>query len=65
MKNMEKEISKDMYDRGKSNHGFLKPGDYNKVFSAQEVMGYGIYNERLIEREGKYFVAYQIGDSCD
>ena len=65
MKTIEKEISKEVYDRAMLIHGHIAGDDYKIVFSPQEYMGYGVYNDRVVSSNGKYYVKYQIGDSCD
>ena len=32
------------------------------IFTPQEVMGYGVYNEKNYERDGKYYVDFMLGD---
>lgn len=41
--------------------------DWSGIFEAWEVMGYGVYEERLRKDEetGEYYVEYSRGDSCD
>lgn len=65
MKNMEREIPKEVYDRAVANHGVLKGSDYDKVFSVSELMGYGVYNDRVVKDGDRYLVRYQTGDNCD
>ena len=65
MKNCQKEISEEIYKRAMANHGCLRGSDYQKVFSTSELMGYGVYNDRVAQEGNKYFVKYQTGDSCD
>ena len=54
-----KEITKEQYDKATKEH------DATGIFSVTEVCGYGVYNERFYPRDGKYYVDYQLGDSCD
>lgn len=54
----EREITKEEYEQAKK-------GDFSEIFEAWEVMGYGVYAERVFERNGKYFVSYSRGSSCD
>jgi len=64
---VEREISDEIYERciAKGNHKTLASEDYNKVFTASEMCGYGIYNERIIDKNGKHYVKFDMGDSCD
>ena len=61
----ERKITKEQYDRARESHGYLAEIDKEQVFSASELYGYGVYSPIVFERDGEYFVSYQIGDSCD
>ena len=63
MRDCRREITKEMYDR--SENGYLKREDYLKVFDESDRMGYGIYGDHVIEEDGKYYVSFAMGDSCD
>ena len=65
MKDMEREIPKEIYDRAIANHGCIISDDYSKVFSVAELIGYGVYNDRVVKHGDKYYVRYEIGDTCD
>ena len=65
MRSCEREISKEIYDRAKANHGYIAREDIDKVFDISEQLGYGIYGDQVTERDGKYFVCYERGESCD
>lgn len=65
MRNIKREISKEIYDRAMANHGQITKDDTDSVYSISEVMGYGVYSERVLEEDGKYYVSFQMGDSCD
>lgn len=66
MKACEKEISKEIYDRAVlTNHGIIPESDMTEIFPQSELSGYGVYFPRAFERDGKYFVGYKLGDSCD
>lgn len=60
-----RKIEKDVYDRAMNNGRSLTREDYGKVFDAAELMGYGVYGERVYEENGEYFVWFQMGSSCD
>lgn len=63
MNRCKREISKEIYDR--SERGYLKGPDYQKVFSQSELMGYGVYNDKVYEEDGKYYISFELGSSCD
>lgn len=65
MRSCEREISKEVYDRARQNRGYITPEDTKNVFSVSELIGYGVYGDQVVERDGKYFVLYERGDSCD
>lgn len=54
-----REITKEQYDRAVNDH------DTSGIFTDSEVMGYGVYSTEFIEENGKYFVTYELGDTCD
>ena len=65
MKEYEKKISKEIYDKAVANNGIVPESAYSDIFSVSELIGYGVYLVRPFEKDGKYFVRYQRGDSCD
>ena len=65
MKSCKKEISKEIYDRAVANGGIISGDDYKKVFTPQEYLGYGVYSQRVIKENDKYYAQYDIGDTCD
>lgn len=54
-----KEITEEQYKKATIDH------DTSDVFTMQEVCGYGVYCEHFYEQNGKYYVSYQLGSSCD
>lgn len=54
-----REITKEQYDRAVNDH------DARGIFTDSEVMGYGVYNTEYIEEDGRYFVTFELGDTCD
>jgi len=60
--NINREISKSDYDE-------YKKMDIDDVMEIQcsksELYGYGVYGFRVEEENGKYFIRYVRGDSCD
>lgn len=65
MKTYEKEIPKDIYDRAAANNGIVPESAYSEIFSVSELIGYGVYLVRAIQKDGKFIVSYQMGDSCN
>lgn len=62
---LEREITREQYDRGISNSGYLTKEDREVVFTDAERLGYGIYGGSVHEVDGKYYVWYSRGSSCD
>ena len=60
-----KEINKDIYDRAKANGDYIKSEDMDKVFSISQLCGYGVYTPKVFEKDGKYYVSFYLGSSCD
>lgn len=65
MNRYEKEITKEIYDRAKEKGGYIASEDMSKVFSIDQLCGYGVYSAMVFERDGKYYVSYYLGSSCD
>ena len=61
----EMEIGKEFYDRAMENGGHITKEDEYKLFSPSIIYGYGLYGTSVFERDGKYYVSYSCGDSCD
>lgn len=54
-----REITKEQYINATVNHIAAD------VFTDSEVMGYGVYCEKYFEEDGKYYVSFYLGSSCD
>ncbi len=65
MKSYTREISKEQYERARSNNRYVTKEDAQVIFSDSERLGYGVYSPIVHEDDGKYFVWFQLGDSCD
>lgn len=65
MEKYERKISKEIYDRAVANRGYIVSEDMNKVFDICQLCGYGVYLPLVFERDGEYFVSYEMGSSCD
>lgn len=59
MKTKIKEITEEQYKQVKEHHNAAG------IFEEREVCGYGVYGDRYYEQDGKYYVSYMLGDSCD
>lgn len=58
-----REITAEQYERAKN--GYLTEENREAVFSPSELYGYGVYGGDVIERDGKYYVRYSLGSTCD
>ena len=56
---IKREITKEQAEKA------LHENDWSNIFSQSEVCGYGVYGERVREEDGKYFVEFYRGESCD
>ena len=59
------EVSKEVYERAKENGDYMTIKDRNVLFSDSILCGYGLYNCRVHEENGKYICTWWRGDSCD
>lgn len=55
-----REITKDQYDRY-----FKGELDKSELHSEAEIYGYGVYWGNPYEKDGKYYMPYYMGDSCE
>ncbi len=60
-----REITAEQYERAKAKSGYLTEEDREVVFYPSELYGYGVYGGDVIERDGKYYVRYSLGSTCD
>lgn len=58
MKQVTYEITKEEYNKA------LSEGP-TSIISDSIVMGYGVYGAAVTEANGKYYLSYERGDSCD
>lgn len=65
MVNCTKEISKEVYDKAMENNGHIPSNMEVEVFGMAICAGYGLYGTRVRETDGKYYVDYTRGSSCD
>lgn len=66
------EVSKEVYDRAKENsinkesyYFYMAAQDKEELFSDSIRWGYGLYNCRVHEENGKYICTWEMGNSCD
>lgn len=62
---MIKEITKEIYDRAIKNRNYIANEDKKRVWNMADLCGYGIYGDQVFEKDGKYFVKYWRGSTCD
>lgn len=60
-----REIPEEIYRRAMENHGSLSEEDKEKVWDRAERWGYGIYGYTVYEKDGKFYVDFSRGSSCD
>lgn len=60
-----KEITPEQYKRALANGKCLTWGDKQDVFTPRELYGYGIESTQVYAEDGKTYVQYVRGDSCD
>ena len=59
------EISKEVYDRAKANRDYITKEDQKELFDISILCGYGLYDARAYEKDGKYYCSWYCGSSCD
>lgn len=57
MRRVHYEISKEEYEKAKDNP--------YKIIGDEIKMGYGCYGAAVTEIDGKYYLSYEMGNSCD
>ena len=58
MVDVNREITKEQYDKAQADSPYVLIDDSIK-------MGYGAYGATAYEKDGKYYLYYRRGDSCD
>jgi len=64
----EREITKEEYEEimeASDNRGFVAAHLETKYFSPAILYGYGLYGSKVLKRDGKYYLWYKTGNSCD
>lgn len=59
------EVSKEVYDRAKANHDYMVDQDTEELFTETVRFGYGLYDCKVHEINGKYICTWMRGSSCD
>ena len=65
MRYCEREITREQYERGKANNGYLVDEDRSAVFTLAEMCGYGVYTPCVACVDGKYICRFYMCTSCD
>lgn len=67
MVNSKKELTKEEWEQYTevTKSGIRIVSNELKVFGESLCMGYGIYGTRCYEEDGRYFVDYSRGETCD
>ena len=65
MIDIERKITKDIYDRAMEHHRMITDDDMDAVFSAYEQLGAGVYGTYVFMRDGEYFCKASIGRNAD
>lgn len=63
-----REITKEQYDEimaASNGRGFVPRSLETKYFDVSILCGYGLYGSSVREQDGKYFLNYSRGESCD
>lgn len=60
-----REITKEQYERALQHRGYIAPEDKEDIFDLSERLGYGVYSTHVVKEGDKYFVEFELGDSCD
>ena len=72
VRGMDFEVDKEVFERAKAssvkkdqNSFYMTDEDKHKFFSEAILCGYGLYNCRVHEEDGKYICTWWCGESCD
>ena len=60
-----REISREIYDRAIANNGNIVKEDIDNVWTQADLYGYGVYSYGIYEKDGKCYVRFSTGTSCD
>lgn len=65
MTKMRRTITKEVYDRAMTNHGYIASADLHTVFTVDEIYGYGVYSPAVAKEDDEYIVNFMRGNSCE
>ena len=65
MTQMKRTITKEVYDRAITNHGYITSADQYEVFTTDEIYGYGVYCAKVEKEADQYIVNFMRGNSCE
>lgn len=68
MVNCTREITKEEYDEimaASKGRGYVPDSLETKYFDVSILCGYGLYSTRVYEKDEKYYLNYNRGESCD
>ncbi len=65
MKMCRREITREQFERGVHNGRYLTKEDRDNVFTSSELYGYGVYGGTVSEENGRFYVLYELGSTCD
>lgn len=65
MISIHREIDRGQYNRAVENNGHIAQCDTESVFTASEMYGYGIYSDTVYSKNGRFFVMFNRGETCD
>lgn len=63
-----REITKEEYDEimeASDGRGFVPACLETKYFDVATLCGYGLYGDKVFKKDGKYYLWYKTGSSCD
>ena len=59
------QVSKEVYDRAQMNRGYMTTQDQKEYFDESIRCGYGLYDCKVREENGKYICSWWRGSTCD
>ena len=60
-----REITKEQYERAMQQNGYITTADEKDIFTEAELCGWGVYSAKATMQDGKYYVKYRLGSTCD
>lgn len=65
MERCTRQITREQYQRGVQNRGYVVDSDKPQIFTEAERLGYGVYSPMVQEKDGEFYVTYLLGSTCD